>query len=211
MAGNCWLSLVSYFISILAGYSFGEILDGHYEILAAHEKGVFSNVIRAKDFKARPGDPEEVAIKNIRNNDMMYKAGTEELVILKKLVSADPEDKRHCVTVRLVSSFKYRNHLCLVFESLCMNLRDLQKKFGRNIGLNLDVVRLYAKQLFRCFEASKELWLLGLPYDHSLDIWSVGCCLFGLYAGKVLFPGRSNNEMLASSYGTERSISEEDA
>ncbi|PHU14114.1 Serine/threonine-protein kinase prp4 [Capsicum chinense] len=29
-----------------------------------------------------------------------------------------------------------------------MNLRELQKKFGRNIGLNLNVVRRYAKQLF---------------------------------------------------------------
>lgn len=75
-----------------------------------------------------------------------YKAGVEELGILKKLVGADPEDKRHCV--RLLSSFKYRNHLCLVFESLNMNLREVLKKFGRNIGLKLTAVRAYAKQLF---------------------------------------------------------------
>nr|GFB67512.1 hypothetical protein [Tanacetum cinerariifolium] len=54
------------------------------------------------------GDPEEVAIKIIRNNDKMYKAGLEELVILKKLVGAYPDDRRHCV--RFLSSFKYRNH-----------------------------------------------------------------------------------------------------
>lgn len=70
----------------------------------------------------------------------------DELVILKKLVGADPEDKRHCV--RFLSSFKYRNHLCLVFESLNMNLREVLKKFGRNIGLRLTAVRAYAKQLF---------------------------------------------------------------
>lgn len=75
-----------------------------------------------------------------------YKAGMDELVILKKLVGADPEDKRHCV--RFLSSFKYRNHLCLVFESLNMNLREVLKKFGRNIGLRLTAVRAYAKQLF---------------------------------------------------------------
>lgn len=75
-----------------------------------------------------------------------YKAGLEELVILKKLVGADPDDKRHCV--RFLSSFKYRNHLCLVFESLHMNLREVLKKFGRNIGLKLTAVRAYAKQLF---------------------------------------------------------------
>ncbi|KAJ8570134.1 hypothetical protein K7X08_006711 [Anisodus acutangulus] len=225
-------------------YRFGEILDGRYEIVAAHGKGVFSTVVRAKDLKARSGDPEEVAIKMIRNNETMYKAGMEELIILKKLVGADPEDKRHCV--RFISSFKYRNHLCLVFESLHMNLREVLKKFGRNIGLKLTAVRTYSKQLFialkhlkncgvlHCdikpdnmlvneaknvlklcdfgnamFAGKNEITpylvsrfyrapeiILGLAYDHPMDIWSVGCCLFELYAGKVLFPGPSNNDML---------------
>nr|DAD31755.1 TPA_asm: hypothetical protein HUJ06_010606 [Nelumbo nucifera] len=225
-------------------YRFGEILDGRYEITAAHGKGVFSTVVRAKDLKAGRGDPEEVAIKIIRNNETMYKAGMEELVILKKLAGADPEDRRHCV--RFLSSFKYRNHLCLVFESLHMNLREVLKKFGRNIGLKLTAVRAYAKQLFialkhlrncgvlHCdikpdnmlvneaknvlklcdfgnamFAGKNEITpylvsrfyrapeiILGLPYDHPMDIWSVGCCLYELYTGKVLFPGPSNNDML---------------
>ncbi|PWA95172.1 hypothetical protein CTI12_AA046940 [Artemisia annua] len=225
-------------------YRFGEVLDGRYEVIAAHGKGVFSTVVRAKDLKAGSGDPEEVAIKIIRNNDKMYKAGLEELVILKKLVGADPEDRRHCV--RFLSSFKYRNHLCLVFESLHMNLREVLKKFGRNIGLKLTGVRAYAKQLFialkhlrNCgvlhtdikpdnmlvneaknvlklcdfgnamFAGKNEITpylvsrfyrapeiILGLTYDHPVDMWSVGCCLFELYTGKVLFPGATNNDML---------------
>ncbi|XP_010916159.1 uncharacterized protein [Elaeis guineensis] len=225
-------------------YRFGEVLDGRYEVIAAHGKGVFSTVVRVKDLKAGKGDPEEVAIKIIRNNDTMYKAGLEELVILKKLAGADPEDKRHCV--RFLSSFKYRNHLCLVFESLNMNLREVLKKFGRNIGLKLTAVRAYAKQLFialkhlrncgvlHCdikpdnmlvneaknvlklcdfgnamFAGKNEITpylvsrfyrapeiILGLSYDHPMDMWSVGCCLYELYTGKVLFPGPSNNDML---------------
>ncbi|KAL0424770.1 UNVERIFIED_CONTAM: Serine/threonine-protein kinase PRP4 [Sesamum radiatum] len=39
-------------------------------------------------------------------------------------------------------------------------------------------------------------YVLGLPYDHPMDMWSVGCCLFELYTGKVLFPGPTNNDML---------------
>lgn len=225
-------------------YRIGEVLDGRYEIIAAHGKGVFSSVVRAKDLKAGKGEPEEIAIKIIRNNETMYKAGQEELIILKKLAGADPEDKRHCV--RFLSSFKYRNHLCLVFESLHMNLREVLKKFGRNIGLKLTAVRAYAKQLFialkhlkncgvlHCdikpdnmlvneaknvlklcdfgnamFAGKNEITpylvsrfyrapeiILGLPYDHAMDIWSVGCCLFELYLGKVLFPGPTNNDML---------------
>ncbi|KAK7310038.1 hypothetical protein RJT34_07236 [Clitoria ternatea] len=225
-------------------YRFGEILDGRYEVTAAHGRGVFSTVVRAKNLKNSNGEPEEVAVKIIRNNDTMYKAGMDELVILKKLVGADPDDKRHCV--RFLSSFKYRNHLCLVFESLHMNLREILKKFGRNIGLRLTAVKAYAKQLFIALkhlrncgvlhcdikpdnmlvnEAKNVLKLcdfgnamfagknevtpylvsrfyrapeiiLGLPYDHPLDMWSVGCCLYELYTGKVLFPGSTNNDML---------------
>ncbi|KAL2542628.1 Protein kinase superfamily protein [Abeliophyllum distichum] len=138
------------------GYLFGEILDGRYKVIAAHGKGVFSAVVRAKDLKAKPGDHEEVAIKIIRNNETMYKTGMEELIVLKKLVGADPEDKRHCV--RYLSNFKYRNHLCLVLESLHMNLREVLKKFGRNIGLKLTAVRAYSKQLFIALKHLKKLW-----------------------------------------------------
>lgn len=35
-----------------------------------------------------------------------------------------------------------------------------------------------------------------MPYDPALDIWSIGCTLYELYTGKILFPGRSNNHML---------------
>ena len=38
--------------------------------------------------------------------------------------------------------------------------------------------------------------VLGLPYDYGIDMWSVGCTLYELYTGKILFPGRSNNAML---------------
>nr|GMD20974.1 serine/threonine-protein kinase prpf4B [Ipomoea batatas] len=98
-------------------YRFGEVLDDRYEIIASHGKGVFSTVVRARDLKAKPGDPEEVAIKMIRNNGTMYKAGMEELVILKKLVGVDPEDRRHCV--RFLSSFKtYAKQLFISLKHL---------------------------------------------------------------------------------------------
>ena len=32
--------------------------------------------------------------------------------------------------------------------------------------------------------------------DTTMDMWSIGCVLYELYTGKILFPGRSNNEML---------------
>ena len=37
-----------------------------------------------------------------------------------------------------------------------------------------------------------------MPYDFAIDTWSIGCTLFELYTGKILFTGRTNNQMLRS-------------
>lgn len=40
--------------------------------------------------------------------------------------------------------------------------------------------------------------VLGMPYSFTIDMWSVGCTLFELFTGKILFTGRTNNQMLRS-------------
>jgi serine/threonine protein kinase len=47
-----------------------------------------------------------------------------------------------------------------------------------------------------CFVVMFVCAVLGLPYNEALDVWSVGCILYELYTGKILFPGNNNNEML---------------
>ncbi len=37
---------------------------------------------------------------------------------------------------------------------------------------------------------------MGCKYDYALDMWSVGASIYELYTGKILFPGKTNNEML---------------
>ncbi|KAI4368995.1 hypothetical protein MLD38_017490 [Melastoma candidum] len=195
-------------------YSLGEKLDGRYEVIAAHGKGVFSTVVRAKDANASVGEPKEVAIKILRSKEAMYKAGVQELGILNKLVGADPEDKRHCV--RLLSSFKltavraYAKQLFIALKHLrnCGVLHCDIKPDNMLVNEAKNVLKLcdfgnamYAGKneitpyLVSRFYRAPEI-ILGLPYDHPVDIWSVGCCLYELYTGKVLFPGATNNDML---------------
>ncbi|ESK89109.1 serine threonine-protein kinase prp4 [Moniliophthora roreri MCA 2997] len=225
----------------------GEQLDGgRYQVFSSLGKGMFANVVRARVLQPEPGEPSgrEVAIKIVRCQESMYKAGLKEVQMLNKLRQADPEDKKHIV--RLERTFEHRGHLCLVFESLSMNLRDVVKRFGKDVGLNIKAVRAYAHQLFLALSLLKKVGvmhadikpdnilvneqktllklcdlgsasdasenditpylvsrfyrapeiILGVPYDPSLDIWSIGCTLYELYTGKILFPGRSNNQML---------------
>uniref|UniRef100_G1QD90 Serine/threonine-protein kinase PRP4 homolog n=1 Tax=Myotis lucifugus TaxID=59463 RepID=G1QD90_MYOLU len=219
----------------------GEVLDERYNVYGYTGQGVFSNVVRARD-SARAN--QEVAVKIIRNNELMQKTGLKELEFLKKLNDADPDDKFHCL--RLFRHFYHKQHLCLVFEPLSMNLREVLKKYGKDVGLHITAVRSYSQQLFlalkllkRCnilhadikpdnilvnesktilklcdfgsashvadnditpylvsrFYRAPEI-IIGKSYDYGIDMWSVGCTLYELYTGNILFPGKTNNHML---------------
>jgi serine/threonine-protein kinase PRP4 len=133
----------------------GETLDGRYTVFGYTGQGVFSNVVRARDTIR---SNQEVAIKIIRSNDVMHKTGLKELEMLKKLNDADPEDKFHCL--RLFRNFSHKSHLCLVFESLSMNLREVIKKYGKDIGLHIKAVRSYGQQLFLALRLLKKCNIL---------------------------------------------------
>ncbi|KAL9615888.1 MAG: hypothetical protein Q9160_009174 [Pyrenula sp. 1 TL-2023] len=218
----------------------GELIEARYHVQQNLGRGMFSSVVRALDTESQ----KLVAIKIVRNNDTMRKSGLKEISVLRDIENADPEDKKHMI--RLVRSFDHKGHLCMVFENLSLNLREVLRKFGRDVGINLKAIRAYAQQLFlglslmrKCnllhadlkpdnilvndsrnllkicdlgsashvnenptapylvsrFYRAPEI-ILGIPYDYAIDVWSIGCTLFELYTGKILFTGRNNNGML---------------
>lgn len=54
------------------GVNIGEVLDKRYNVYGYTGQGVFSNVVRARD-NARAN--QEVAVKIIRNNELMWVQG----------------------------------------------------------------------------------------------------------------------------------------
>ncbi|KAL9611219.1 MAG: hypothetical protein Q9167_004133 [Letrouitia subvulpina] len=131
-----------------------ELIDGRYDVQAKLGQGVFATVVRANDQK---NNNKPVAIKIVRNNDSMKKAGLKEIEILRKLGEGDTDDKKH--VIKLQRTFEHASHLCMVFENLHLNLREVLKKFGRTDGLSLDAVRAYATQIF-----------VGLSYFRKCNI-----------------------------------------
>ncbi|KAJ2306649.1 U4/U6 small nuclear ribonucleoprotein prp4 [Coemansia sp. RSA 2705] len=138
MMADSWDDSEGYYRTII-----GELLNGRYLVQAFLGQGVFSSVVRAADTQNRDAP---VAIKIIRQNEVMYKAGAKEQRILERLHEADPDDKMH--VVQLLGSFVHRGHLCLCFELMSLNLREVVRKYGRDSGLSLQAVRVYAMHLF---------------------------------------------------------------
>ena len=127
-------------------FKHGEIFDNKYVSKGIFGKGTYSTVIQAMNIKTK----EEIAIKIIRNNDVMKRSGLEEIEYIRKLNESDIENKYHIVKMK--NYFFHKNHLCIVFQASMMNLRQILEKYGKlngkNIGIKLDVVRIYSYQLF---------------------------------------------------------------
>ena len=143
--------------------------------------------------------PPISCLSELADPSLRFKAGLKEVQILNKLKQADPEDKKHIV--RLDRTFEHRGHLCLVFESLryvyslgrskrilivvgySMNLRDVVKRFGKDVGLNIRAVRAYAHQLFLALSLLRKCNIMhaDIKPDNILVCCSV-CIEVGTYS-----------------------------
>jgi len=132
----------------------GTMLSDRYQVISRLGSGVFSKVLKAKDMVTN----DEVAIKVIRQNEAMKRVGVKEVEILTLIASRDPDDKFCCA--RLITHFRDRDFLCLVFSLEGEDLLEIVKKYGRGVGLSIQAVQVYAKQLFRALYHIKKLGLV---------------------------------------------------
>lgn len=117
-----------------------------YEILKVLGKGSFGQVLKVYDHK----NQQHVALKIVRNEKRFHKQAVEEIRILEHLKKQD-KDNTHNI-VHLYDHFNFRNHVCITFELLSMNLYELIKK-NKFQGFSLALVRKFAHSILMCLDA----------------------------------------------------------
>ncbi|KAJ3140437.1 Dual specificity tyrosine-phosphorylation-regulated kinase 1A [Physocladia obscura] len=215
-----------------------EIWHNRFKIVRRLGKGSFGQVFEAVDMSILDSavaiKPEKfpplssaVAIKIIKNRKSFYNQALMEIKILKLLNEKDADDSKRIgwlvlydlsskiSTVRMKEHFIHRNHLCIVYELLSVNLYEVIK-MGSFTGLSLNLIRKVASQILSAlrllsrsdvqvihcdlkpenrFYRSPEV-ILGHSYTMSIDIWSLGCILYELFSGEPLFSGQTEHDQL---------------
>lgn len=137
-----------------------------YEVLKIIGKGSFGQVVKAYDHKTR----EHVALKMVRNEKRFHRQAQEEIRILKHLRGQDKENTFNIIHMWVTRPayqltptdfrvfrfrfdyFVFRNHMCIIFELLHINLYELIKK-NKFQGFSLQLVRKFAHSLLQCLDA----------------------------------------------------------
>ena len=103
-------------------------------------KGSFGQVLQCLDHKTGVTQ----AVKIIRNKKRFHHQALVEVKILEHLRHRDPAGESN--VVHLSEYFHFRNHLCISFELLSINLYEFIRNNGFS-GLSIGLIRRFASQL----------------------------------------------------------------
>jgi dual specificity tyrosine-phosphorylation-regulated kinase 2/3/4 len=120
-------------------------IDYRYEVLANLGKGSFGQVVKVMDHKTR----HVYALKLIRNKKRFHHQALIEVKILEHIVREDPENRSNIIHIR--SSFYFRNHLCILFDMLHINLYEFIKQNNFK-GCTLGLIRKFAVSLLHALD-----------------------------------------------------------
>eukprot|EP01062_Namystynia_karyoxenos_P072419 TRINITY_DN6857_c0_g1_i3.p1 TRINITY_DN6857_c0_g1~~TRINITY_DN6857_c0_g1_i3.p1 ORF type:complete len:655 (+),score=202.07 TRINITY_DN6857_c0_g1_i3:124-2088(+) len=111
-----------------------------FEVLGLLGQGSFGKVLKCFDYK----ENRPVALKIIRNKKRFHHQALIEVRILEHLKHFDPEDQYN--VIKMEEYFYFRNHLCITFELLSINLYEFIKNNNFQ-GVSLSLIRRFAIQL----------------------------------------------------------------
>nr|XP_061809191.1 dual specificity tyrosine-phosphorylation-regulated kinase 2-like [Nerophis lumbriciformis] len=117
-----------------------------YEVLKVIGKGSFGQVVKVFDHKSQT----HVALKMVRNEKRFHRQAAEEIRILEHLRKQDKDSSMN--VIHMLENFTFRNHICMTFELLSMNLYELIKK-NKFQGFSLPLVRKFAHSILQCLDS----------------------------------------------------------
>lgn len=120
-----------------------------YEVMNPLGKGSFGQVVRSFDFKTNAC----VALKMVRNKKRFHHQALVEVKILEHLRERDVESTSN--VVHMLDYFYFRNHLCITFELLSINLYEFIKNNNFQ-GVSLGLIRRFAIQLLAALRFLKK-------------------------------------------------------
>ncbi|RNA24416.1 Dual specificity tyrosine-phosphorylation-regulated kinase 2, partial [Brachionus plicatilis] len=109
-------------------------------------KGSFGQVLKCYDHKLG----NHIAVKLVRNEKRFHRQAQEEIRILEHLRRQDKDNTFNII--HMYESFTFRNHICITFELLSMNLYELIKK-NKFAGFSLQLVRKFTHSILQCLDA----------------------------------------------------------
>jgi len=124
-----------------------------FEIVAPLGKGSFGQVVKCFDHKTQ----STTAVKLIRNKKRFHHQALVEVKLLQYCKERDPHDQANLV--HMDEYFYFRNHLCITFELMSINLYELIKNNNFQ-GLSLGLIRRFAVQLLTALRALKKLHII---------------------------------------------------
>ena len=116
-----------------------------FEVLKLLGKGSFGQVMKVYDHKTQT----HMALKMVRNEKRFHRQAQEEIRILDHLRKHDKDSSHNLV--HMLDSFQFRNHVCMTFELLSMNLYELIKK-NKFQGFSVGLVRKFAHSILQCLD-----------------------------------------------------------
>ncbi|CAA0834401.1 Protein kinase superfamily protein [Striga hermonthica] len=149
----------------------------HQEHLFIVTELLYANLYEFQKYNRESGD--ELYFFTLRNLQVITRQVLEALAYLNDwgIIHCDLKPENI-----LIKSYKTCEIKVIDFGSSCLETDDLS---------------LYVQS--RSYRAPEVM--LGLPYDHKIDLWSVGCILTELYSGEVLFPNEPVGMLLARMIG----------
>ncbi|CAI2382352.1 unnamed protein product [Moneuplotes crassus] len=130
-----WSSLSGEFL-----YEEHDMIAYRYEIRRLLGKGSFGIVFKCYDYKEK----DFIAVKVVKCKKKLQKQGMVEVGLLKHLKENDKYDRMNIV--RIKNHFYWRNHLCICFENLSINLYDYLKQ-NMYQGCSITLIRRFAIQI----------------------------------------------------------------